>query len=93
MRSTMCRRILPAVYNFVGMTWNATPSQLGALTLCRALVQALSSPIGGFLGGIPLCYPCDDNPDPHQHQTQADACLSKGCVLHMEQATFTAGSG
>ena len=44
------RRILPAVYSFVGTTWDATPSQLGALTLCRALVQALSSPIGGFLG-------------------------------------------
>lgn len=46
----MRRRILPAVYNFVGTTWNATPSQLGALTLCRALVQALSSPVGGLLG-------------------------------------------
>ena len=64
MRSTMYHRILPAVYNFVGTTWNATPSQLGALTLCRALVQALSSPIGGFLGGSPLWCPCDENSHP-----------------------------
>jgi hypothetical protein len=31
----------------------ATPSQLGYLTLSRAIVQALVSPIGGFLGKGP----------------------------------------
>lgn len=46
----MDEQILPAVYNFVGATWHATPSQLGGLTLARSLVQALSSPVGGFLG-------------------------------------------
>ena len=28
----------------------ATPAQLGSITLTRALVQALSSPVGGLLG-------------------------------------------
>jgi hypothetical protein len=46
----MDEQILPAVYAFVGASFNATPSQLGALTLGRAMVQALSSPAGGFLG-------------------------------------------
>ena len=38
----------------------ATPSQLGYLTLSRAIVQALVSPVGGFLGGPPLIVasPC-----------------------------------
>jgi hypothetical protein len=43
-------QILPAVYNFIGRTFDATPSQLGALTLSRALMQAVTSPIGGVLG-------------------------------------------
>ena len=43
-------QLLPAVYLFVAASFNATPEQLGYLTLCRALVQALSSPLGGFLG-------------------------------------------
>ncbi len=34
---------------------NATPTQLGNITLGRALVQALSSPIGGFAGKSPQC--------------------------------------
>ena len=46
----MDEQILPALYNFIGRSFNATPSQLGTLTLCRALVQALSSPIGGLSG-------------------------------------------
>lgn len=50
MLERMDEQILPAVYSFIGASWNATPSQLGALTLARALVQALSSPIGGLLG-------------------------------------------
>lgn len=44
-------QILPAVYNFVGASLNATPTQLGNITLGRAMVQALSSPVGGFAGG------------------------------------------
>ncbi|GAB4813864.1 hypothetical protein N2152v2_000910 [Parachlorella kessleri] len=42
--------ILPAVYYFIGRSLNATLSQLGTLVLCRALVQALSSPLSGVLG-------------------------------------------
>ncbi|KAL6771840.1 hypothetical protein ACKKBG_A28005 [Auxenochlorella protothecoides x Auxenochlorella symbiontica] len=42
--------ILPAVYFFIGRSLDATLPQLGALTLCRAIVQALSSPISGILG-------------------------------------------
>ncbi|GBF89652.1 MFS general substrate transporter [Raphidocelis subcapitata] len=43
-------QVLPAVYLFVGSSLSATPSQLGTLTLCRALVQTLSSPLSGVLG-------------------------------------------
>ncbi|KIZ04451.1 hypothetical protein MNEG_3510 [Monoraphidium neglectum] len=43
-------QILPAVYLFVGSSLHATPSQLGTLTLCRALVQTLASPLSGILG-------------------------------------------
>lgn len=43
-------QMLPAVYRFIGATWSATPTQLGYITLCRALVQALSSPLGGIAG-------------------------------------------
>ena len=46
----MDEQILPALYNFIGQSFHATPSQLGTLTLCRAFVQALSSPIGGLSG-------------------------------------------
>lgn len=46
----MDEQILPALYNFIGLSFHATPSQLGTLTLCRALVQALSSPVGGLSG-------------------------------------------
>lgn len=46
----MDEQILPAVYAAIGASWHARPSQLGALTLGRALVQALASPLGGFLG-------------------------------------------
>lgn len=42
--------ILPAVYMFIGRSLNASLSQLGTLTLCRALVQALASPFSGILG-------------------------------------------
>lgn len=43
-------QILPAVYRFIGASFNASPSQLGVLTLSRALTQALASPFGGLLG-------------------------------------------
>lgn len=46
----MDEQILPSLYNVIGLAFNATPSQLGSLTLCRALVQGLSSPIGGLAG-------------------------------------------
>ncbi|KAI7839840.1 hypothetical protein COHA_006425 [Chlorella ohadii] len=44
--------MLPAVYSFIGASWSATPTQLGYITLCRALVQALSSPVGGIAGHL-----------------------------------------
>ena len=51
-------QVLPAVYLFVGASLNATPSQLGTLTLCRALVQTMSSPLSGACrhptGALPL---------------------------------------
>eukprot|EP00884_Botryococcus_braunii_P012902 jgi/Botrbrau1/21612/Bobra.43_1s0016.1 len=43
-------QILPAVYAFIAKSWKATPTELGMLSLARALVQALSSPIGGVAG-------------------------------------------
>lgn len=42
--------ILPAMYNFVAQSFQATPTQLAFITLSRALVQALASPLGGLLG-------------------------------------------
>lgn len=50
----MDEQILPAMYNFVGLSFGATPAQLGSLTLCRAVVQGLSSPIGGLAGMLCL---------------------------------------
>ncbi len=44
-------QILPALYNALGKAFNASPTELGYLTLARALVQALSSPLGGIAGG------------------------------------------
>jgi hypothetical protein len=46
-------QLLPAVYRFVGASFNASPSQLGYITLSRAMVQALASPLGGVLGEQP----------------------------------------
>jgi len=50
----MDEQILPAVYSAIGASFHATPSQLGVLTLARALVQALASPLGGILGELLL---------------------------------------
>ena len=46
----MDEQILPALYSFVGKSFQASPSQLGTLTLCRALLQALFSPVSGLCG-------------------------------------------
>ena len=57
----MDEQILPSLYNVIGLSFNATPSQLGSLTLCRALVQGLSSPLGGLAGmygHAAKCYLC-----------------------------------
>ena len=58
-------QILPAVYRFIGASFDASPSQLGVLTLSRALTQALASPFGGLLGGSnPDCTQVQDRYDP-----------------------------
>ena len=46
----MDEQILPALYAFVALSFQASPSQLGALTLSRALMQAISSPFSGLCG-------------------------------------------
>jgi hypothetical protein len=46
----MDEQLLPSVYFYVGCAFHASPSQLGTITLCRVLVQALASPLGGVLG-------------------------------------------
>lgn len=43
-------QLLPALYRFVGASFQARPSQLGTLTLARALAQAVASPCAGVLG-------------------------------------------
>lgn len=42
--------LMPAVLLYVGCAFHATPTQLGTLTFCRALVQAAASPLGGLMG-------------------------------------------
>jgi hypothetical protein len=39
-------QILPALYSRIGLSFNATPAQLGYITLGRAMMQALASPLG-----------------------------------------------
>lgn len=41
-------QILPALYSRVGASLDASPTQLGYITLARAFVQALTSPLAGF---------------------------------------------
>lgn len=48
-------QILPALYSRVGASFGATPTQLGNITLARALVQALSSPLAGVASAHPPC--------------------------------------
>jgi len=43
-------QLLPATYFGVSCSLGASPSQLGAVTFSRLLVQALASPLGGVLG-------------------------------------------
>ncbi|KAK9793504.1 hypothetical protein WJX73_009675 [Symbiochloris irregularis] len=43
---------LPSLYSAVGASFQSSPTQLGYLTLCRALVQALASPWGGIAGHL-----------------------------------------
>lgn len=40
------------MYAWVGASFDATPTQLGAITLGRAMMQALSSPLGGVAGWL-----------------------------------------
>nr|BAJ99144.1 predicted protein [Hordeum vulgare subsp. vulgare] len=40
--------LLPAVYREVGLALAVSPTALGSLTLCRALVQALSFPLAAY---------------------------------------------
>ena len=41
-------QILPALYSRVGASLHASPTELGYITLARAFVQALTSPVAGF---------------------------------------------
>lgn len=50
-------QILPALYGFVAASFHIGPTQLGYLTLSRALVQAVASPLGGVLGERSLRSP------------------------------------
>lgn len=42
--------VLPAVFLYIGRDLGASLSQLGTLTLARALAQAAASPLSGLLG-------------------------------------------
>ncbi|EIE22835.1 MFS general substrate transporter [Coccomyxa subellipsoidea C-169] len=50
MMERMDEQILPALYNALGKAFDASPTELGYLTLSRALVQACASPLGGVAG-------------------------------------------
>ena len=43
-------QITPSLFRDIGKSFKLSPSQLGMLTLVRALVQALSSPMTGYVG-------------------------------------------
>lgn len=47
-------QLLPSVYPYVARSLQASPAALGYLTLSRALVQSIASPVGGVLGAHPL---------------------------------------
>ena len=46
----MDESVLPAVFFFIGHSLGASLSQLGSLTLARALMQACTSPLAGMMG-------------------------------------------
>lgn len=50
-------QVLPAVYYFVGRSLNATPAQLGTLTLCRALVQVHSTALVHLCSRVTMHLP------------------------------------
>ncbi len=49
-------QLLPSVYLYVGCTFGASPSQLAGITFVRGFVQALASPLGGFMGELRVCW-------------------------------------
>jgi predicted MFS family arabinose efflux permease len=56
-------QILPALYSRVGASFNATPTQLGNITLARSFMQALASPLAGIAShfmprGTVICLGC-----------------------------------
>ena len=61
--------ILPAAYSFVARSFAATPSDLANITLARALVQAVCSPVGGVLGA--------PRASSAPHHSTAQACMQK----------------
>lgn len=46
--------ILPAMFKYISKDFNATPAQMGGLSLCRGLTQALTTSLGGISGGLTL---------------------------------------
>lgn len=88
-------QVLPAVYRYIGASWDASPTQLGYITLSRALVQALTAPVGGIAGvcahGPRLVHSrlllnwlhaiCTPPPPLHgsAHSAQATACTAPAC--------------
>lgn len=51
--------ILPAMFKYIARDFKASPQQMGALSTCRGVTQALTSPIGGISGTFaPHCGPC-----------------------------------
>ncbi len=49
-------QVLPSVYAYVAKSFSSFPSRLGYLTLARALVQAVVSPLGGIASSISRTY-------------------------------------
>lgn len=91
-------QILPALYSRVGKTFEATPTQLGNITLARALMQALSSPLAGIASEFRLAklYACCwqtqhglkcTAPPLAGHFMPRGHVIGAGCLLW---ATFTA---
>ncbi len=71
-------QILPALYNALGKAFDASPTELGYLTLSRALVQACASPLGGVAGVVT-----------HLHEHDAVFLLSCYHVSALSSSTGT----